>query len=39
MRLFKATMASAALLVCLIGNDYPVKAPVLQVNNQMEVNQ
>lgn len=38
MRLFKATMLSAALLVCLIGNEYPVKAPVSQVNYQ-EVNQ
>lgn len=38
MRLFKALMTSAALLVCLIGNEYPVNAPVSQFNQQ-EVNQ
>tara|TARA_Y100000385_G_C13003535_1_gene598336 strand:+ start:574 stop:690 length:117 start_codon:yes stop_codon:yes gene_type:complete len=38
MRLFKASIASAALLVCLVGNDYPVKAPVLQFNQAMEAN-
>lgn len=38
MKLLKATIASAALLVCLIGNEYPVKAPVSQVSYQ-EVNQ
>ena len=38
MKLFKASIASAALLVCLVGNDYPVKAPVTQFNHAMEVN-